>query len=59
MRIGSKTQSDGEGSYSLKEAQIVIEKWRLNYSTKWPHSAPDKDMGSTFGGLALEPVYDT
>ena len=25
--------------YSLKEAQIVIEKWRVEYNTKRPHSA--------------------
>ncbi len=30
---------NGENSYSLKEAQIVIEKWRVEYNTKRPHSA--------------------
>jgi transposase InsO family protein len=25
--------------YSLKEAQIVIERWRIKYNTKRPHSA--------------------
>jgi putative transposase len=30
---------NGEIFYSLKEAQIVIEKWRVNYDTKRPHSA--------------------
>ena len=25
--------------YTLKEAQIIIEKWRKHYSTKRPHSA--------------------
>jgi len=25
--------------YSLKEAQIVIEKWRVEYNTRRPHSA--------------------
>ena len=30
---------NGEIFYSLKEAQIVIEKWRVNYNTKRPHSA--------------------
>jgi len=30
---------NGEIFYSLKEAQIVIEKWRVSYNTKWPHSA--------------------
>ena len=25
--------------YSLKEAQVVIEKWRVLYNTKRPHSA--------------------
>jgi hypothetical protein len=27
-------------SRTVKEAQIVIEKWRVNYNTKRPHSAP-------------------
>lgn len=30
---------DGEIFYSLKEAQIVIESWRVHYNTKRPHSA--------------------
>jgi putative transposase len=30
---------NGEIFYSLKEAQIVIEKWRVNYNTQWAHSA--------------------
>jgi putative transposase len=30
---------NGKIFYSLKEAQIVIEKWRIEYSTKRPHSA--------------------
>ena len=30
---------NGEIFYSLKEAQIVIEKWRMTYNTKRPHSA--------------------
>ena len=30
---------NGEIFYSLKEAQIVIEKWRVHYNTKRPHSA--------------------
>ena len=29
----------GEIFYSLKEAQIVIEKWRVEYNTRGPHSA--------------------
>jgi transposase InsO family protein len=31
--------SNGEAFYSLKEAQIVIEKWRVDYNTWRPHSA--------------------
>ena len=27
------------GSYTLKEAQIIIEEWRKHYNTKRPHSA--------------------
>jgi putative transposase len=30
---------NGEIFYSLKEAQIVIEKWRVKYNTRRPHSA--------------------
>jgi len=29
----------GEIFYSLKEAQIVIEQWRVEYNTRRPHSA--------------------
>ena len=30
---------DGEIFYSLREAQILIEKWRKHYNTMRPHSA--------------------
>ena len=30
---------NGEIFYSLKEAQIVIEKWRMEYKTERPHSS--------------------
>jgi putative transposase len=30
---------NGEIFYSLKEAQIVIERWRVEYNTRRPHSA--------------------
>ena len=30
---------NGEIFYSLKEAQTVIEKWRVHYNTRRPHSA--------------------
>jgi putative transposase len=30
---------NGEIFFSLKEAQIVIEKWRVEYNTTRPHSA--------------------
>jgi putative transposase len=30
---------NGEIFYSLKEAQIVIEQWRIHYNTKRPHSS--------------------
>ncbi|HEV2172396.1 MAG TPA: integrase core domain-containing protein, partial [Nitrospira sp.] len=32
---------NGEIFYSLKEAQIVIEKWRVHYNTQRPHSSLD------------------
>ena len=35
----------GEIFYSLKEAQVVIEKWRVDYNTKRLHKAP---LGSKF-----------
>ena len=30
---------NGEIFYSLKEAQVVIEQWRIHYNTRRPHSA--------------------
>ena len=30
---------NGDIFYSLKEAQTVIESWRIHYNTKRPHSA--------------------
>jgi putative transposase len=30
---------NGEIFYSLREAQVVIEQWRIHYNTKRPHSA--------------------
>jgi putative transposase len=30
---------NGEIFYSLKETQVVIEKWRVHYNTRRPHSA--------------------
>src|SRR5690606_21650479 len=30
---------NGEIFYSLKEAQVMIEKWRRHYNTKRPHSS--------------------
>lgn len=30
---------NGENFYSLREAQIIIEKWRRYYNTRRPHSA--------------------
>ena len=30
---------NGEIFYSLKEAQVVIEPWRVEYNTRRPHSA--------------------
>ncbi|MBZ5501614.1 MAG: transposase [Acidobacteriia bacterium] len=31
---------NGETLYSLKKAQIVIKRWRVEYHTRRPHSAP-------------------
>jgi transposase InsO family protein len=30
---------NGESFYTLKEAQVLIERWRLEYNTFRPHSA--------------------
>jgi transposase InsO family protein len=30
---------NGEIFYSLREAQAIIEQWRVDYKTRWPHSA--------------------
>ncbi|MFT6582828.1 MAG: transposase InsO family protein, partial [Alphaproteobacteria bacterium] len=30
---------NGETFYTLKEAQIIIEKWRRHYNTQRPHSS--------------------
>lgn len=30
---------NGEVFYSIKEAQIIIERWRVHYNTKRPHSS--------------------
>jgi transposase InsO family protein len=50
---------NGEIFYSLKEAQIIIERWRRHYNEKRPHSSlgyrPPAPM--TFGEIQpLEPV---
>ena len=30
---------NGEIFYTLKEAQTLIERWRVHFNTKWPHSS--------------------
>ena len=50
---------NGEIFYSLKEAQVVIEQWRVQYNTVRPHSAlgyrpPAPGACSPF--LLLKPV---
>ena len=40
--VGSEPPDEclnGEIFYSVKEAQIVIERWRIKYNTRRPHSA--------------------
>jgi transposase InsO family protein len=39
IRVARRLGKYGEISYSLKEAQVVIEKWRLDYNTSRSHSA--------------------
>ena len=31
---------NGESFYSLREAQVVVEQWRVHYNIPRPHSAP-------------------
>ena len=39
MRLLPKTEClNGEIFYSLREAQVVVENWRIHYNTKRPHS---------------------
>ncbi|MFN8724604.1 MAG: transposase, partial [Rhodospirillales bacterium] len=50
---------NGEIFYSLKEARIVIEKWRKHYNEKRPHSSLgyQPPAPATFGKIQpLEPV---
>jgi transposase InsO family protein len=50
---------NGEIFYSLKEARIVIEKWRKHYNEKRPHSSLGyrPPAPATFGKIQpLEPV---
>ena len=35
----SKDSFSGVYIYTLKEAQILIEQWRKEYNTVWPHSS--------------------
>lgn len=30
---------NGETFYSLKEAEVMLERWRIHYNTKRPHSS--------------------
>jgi hypothetical protein len=42
IRFNGKLQDEclkGEIFYSLKEAQVVIERWRVHYNTVRPHSS--------------------
>lgn len=41
---------NGEIFYSPKEARIVIEKWRVEYKTKRPHSALGYPDSQKYGG---------
>ncbi len=36
---GNGSHLNGEIFYSLREAQVVIEQWRIHYNTKRSHSA--------------------
>ncbi len=54
---------NGELFYSLKEAQIVIEQWRVQYNTRRPHSslgyrppAPAAHRPGTYPDPLLQPI---
>src|SRR5206468_2051428 len=51
---------NGEIFYSLKEAQVVIETWRIHYNSKRPRSAlgyrPPAPV--TFAPPATDPLFD-
>ena len=48
---------NGEIFYSLKEAQILIERWRIEYNTRRPHSALGYRPPAPQAILPKEPVY--
>ena len=45
---------NGEILYSLKEAQIVIETWRVEYNTKRPHSPLGSKSNFTAHGCDIK-----
>ena len=48
---------NGEIFYSLKEAQILIERWRIEYNTRRPHSALGYRPPAPQAILPKEPGY--
>ena len=51
---------NGEIFYSLKEAQVLIEMWRIHYNTLRPHSAlgyyPPVPAAIVFQPIQFQPV---
>lgn len=50
---------DGEVFYTLKEAQVIIEDWRVHYNTIRPHSALGYKPPAPKSHLCIEPHYAT
>jgi putative transposase len=48
---------NGEIFYSLKEAQIVIERWRVHYNTRRPHSSLGYRPPAPLAVESREPVF--
>ena len=51
--IANWASRQGLHTYSQKEAQIVIEKWRVEYNTKRPHSGLGYRLRGAGGLLPL------
>ena len=62
QKWGNMFLLNGEIFYSLKEAQVIIEKWRVHYNTRRPHSAlsykPPAPLTITQAPAPLDQAYN-